>query len=69
MYVSIYVYLCSSIVLYITLSVHTNRLHKCAEVLLAALVNREVCSKLSLIEVWKEDKKCNYLHKLSRVGR
>ena len=36
------------------------RLHKCTEVLLAALVNREVCSKSSLMEIWKEDKKCKY---------
>ena len=34
------------------------RLHKCTEVLLAALVNRDVCSKSLLMEVWKEDKKC-----------
>ncbi|XP_065890829.1 probable ATP-dependent RNA helicase DHX37 isoform X2 [Dysidea avara] len=33
------------------------KLHKCTEVLLAALVNREVCSKSSLMEAWKEDRK------------
>ena len=42
-------------------NVYDFRLHKCTEVLLAALVNREVCSKSSLMEVWKEDKKCKQL--------
>ena len=48
-----------NVCLFLYLNVYADRLHKCTEVLLAALVNREVCSKSSLMEVWKEDKKCN----------
>lgn len=39
-------------------SVHAYRLHKQVEVLLSALVNREVVTREKLLEVWKADPKC-----------
>ena len=39
-------------------SVDAYRLHKQVEVLLSALVNREVVTREKLLEVWKADPKC-----------